>query len=494
MKKLTKEEKEQRKLESKEINKLNRSCKIVLVVIITFILLMIINNLVMYFSESYTKFYLETINNFFHGLYFYGCGYIDGFSIIYNILIIVICFVSFIIETIVVNIKKSIQYKNKIVNICNICSFIIIFLTFSFLIENCYYLHLPNLDTMFFKETKDKTYTKDDLINLNYYLKDKVLYYANNQDREDNSVIFDGNINEQIIKDLHNIDDEIPLLKGLYPIKSSHLNNNLKGIFGSSTYGLTHFYNTYFDYSMDKVIIFNTIAHEYVHTKGITRENETVFLSCLSGIKSDNPISNYAGYLEAFSRVNHALYDIDKSLSFDIEDEVVSKCLTSNYNELCELYTKNTEEYIPRAKKLKISSYYLKNYIGYEKELEESLHILTNGGGKLYIDGKKVSVDDIIQLITSESNKMFYYERDIDSDIYNELKQGLKNDRLFKGVYQENTKDEESEDKKDIEAYYLAPFKKYDSLFLNSKVASVDYSYERSARLFLEYFEKYGYK
>jgi hypothetical protein len=493
MKKRTKEEKERDKKIEKEISKLNRSSKILFAFTITILILMLINNVIMYFNESYALFYITYINNSINGIFYYLCGYIPNFSIIVIIIYILICIILAIVQVIITKSKKSIKFKNRIVNIVDKFLFILILFMFSFIIENCYYLHLPNLDNILFSSSKNKTYEVSDLVELNYYLKDKVLYYADAQERDNGSIIYDDNINEQVIKDLHNIDNYIPLLKGLYPTKSSNLNNNLKAIFGSSTYGLTHFYSTYFDYSMDKVVIFNTIAHEYIHTKGISRENETVFLSSLSGIKSDNIISNYSGYLEAFSRVNYALYDIDYEASMEIEDEVVSKCLTSNYNELCELYTRNSGDYILGSKKLKVSSYFLKNYIGYEEELKNSLSILMNGGGTLYMDGNKVSIDDIINSITSDSNKHFYYERDINSKTYNNIKSAFDNDKLYKAIYQQNSERDISEDKKDIESYYLAPFNNYDYIIINPTISSIDYSYERSARLFLEYFDKVGY-
>lgn len=497
MSKLTKEEKkkirEQKEEISKAINKLNRSSKILLAFISTILILMVINNFIMYFNEKYALFFIEHITNNFNGISFFLSSYIDNLSIYLTIILFGVCIIFAILDIVISISKSSIEKKNKKINILNKILYIFIFFIGVFIINNCYYLHLPNIDTIYFESTKDKTYTEEDLIYLNIYLKNKVLEYANRVNRDNGKVTFEGNINEQVIKDLHNISDEITLLKGIYPKYSSNLSNGLKGIFGSSTYGLTHLYSTYFDYSMDKVIIFNTIAHEYVHTKGITRENETVFISSLAGIKSDNIVSNYSGYLEAFNRTNYALYEMDAKISNDIEDEIVSSCLTKNYNELCELYTKNNKEYINGAKKLYISSYYLKNYLGFEEELKSSLEILMDGKGKLTIDNKEVTINEVLNLVTKDNTKKFYYERDIDRKSYNKLKDALKNGNLYKSIYQENSKKENSEDKKDLDKYYLAPFTNYDYPILNQKIASIDYTYERSTRLFLEYFERVGY-
>lgn len=498
MKKLTKEEKklkrEQEKEELKKIKKLNKSSKVVITFTIVMLVLMLINNVIMYFSEGYALFHINHIVNSLNGVIFYLSSYINYGSYLFILFFLVTLFILMIVESVIVSSKKSIEFKNKMYNRIEKVSFMYILIIFSYLIISCYYLHLPNLDNLIFESTKNKTYTKEDLIELNEYLKNKVLEYGDKQNRVEGEVIFDGDINKQVIKDLHNIDDEIPLLKGLYPARSSDLNNTLKGIVGSSTYGLTHFYSTYFDYNINPVIIMNTIAHEYTHTKGIIRENETVFISSLSGIESDDIVSNYSGYLEAFSRVNYALYEIDEKISNDTEDDIVSKCLTDSYNELCHLYTKNNGEYINGADTLYVSSYYMKNYIGYEKELEESLKLLTSDGGKLTINDKEVTIEDIINSIRIDNNEHFKFQKEINKNSYNKIKESLKNDRLYKSIYQQNDITEDSKYKKDIEEYYLAPFRNYDSLFLNSKVASIDYTYERAARLFLEYYDINGYK
>lgn len=498
MNKLTKEEKklkrEQEKAEMKKVRKLNKSTKVILVFTIVMLSLMLINNILMYFNEDYALFHINHITNSINGIVFYLSSFIDYGSYIFLIIILLVSFVLVIIELIVISSKKSIEYRNKVYNRIEKVSITYILVIFSYLIINCYYLHLPNLDSLLFESTKNKTYTKEDLVELNEYLKNKVLEYGKLQKRENGRVNYDKDINEQVIKDLHNIDNEITLLKGLYPNKSADLNDTLKGLVGSSTYGLTHFYSTYFDYNKDPVIIMNTIAHEYTHTKGIIRENETVFISSLSGIKSDNIVSNYSGYLEAFSRVNYALYEMDKEISNDTEDEIVSKCLTANYNELCNLYTKNNGDYINGSDDLYVSSYYLKNYIGYEKELASSLNLLTSDGGKLTIDDKEVTVEDIINSINENNDNHFLFQKRINKRSYNKIKEALKNDKLYRSIYQQNDVIEDSKYKKDIEKYYLAPFENYDSLFLNSKVASIDYTYERSARLFLEYYDINGYK
>lgn len=497
MKKLTKEEKKKIKKQkeeiNKEINKLNRSSKILLAFIVTILVMMFINNFIMYFNEDYALFFIKHITNNFNGILFFVSSYINNLSIYLTFILFGICVICAILDIVISISKASIERKNKRINFLNKLLYICIFFVGYFIINNCYYLHLPNFDTLYFADTKNKSYTKEDLIDLNKYLANKVLEYAGMMERDNGSVVFDGDLNEQVIKDLHNIDDEFTLLKGTYPKYSSNLSESLKGIFGSSTYGLTHFYSTYFDYSMDNVLILNTIAHEYVHTKGITRENETVFASSLAGIKSDNIVSNYSGYLEAFNRTNYALYEMDAKISNDIEDEIVSSCLTKNYNELCELYTKNNGEYISGAKKLYISSYYLKNYIGFEQELKESLSILMDGKGVLTINNKEVTIDEVIKLITTDSKEKFYYERDLDKKTYNELKSAIKNGRLYKSIYQENSPRKNSEDKKDLNKYYLEPFTNYDYPILSQRVASIDYTYERSTRLFLEYFDKIGY-
>ena len=489
IKKMTKKEKEI----EKKVMKLNKITKILGIFFIIILIFSLINNIIMKYSENYTYFYIKNITNTKNGILYFLLGHIKCFNLVFPITFFII-YVYFSIKS--ASTKKDVKTRNKSYNIAMIL--IIIFLYFgalSSLIDNQYYNHIPNFDKILFKETQNKTYTQEDLINLSIYLKNEVYKYATTIPRDNNqNIITNIDYNKQAIKDLHNISDTIPLLKGLYPTKSTPLGDKLKTLYGSTTAGLTANYTTYFDYNKTPVSILNTVTHEYCHTKGITRENETVFCSVLAGIKSDNILSNYSGYLEAFGRITHALSYFDSTKSFDIENEVLHLCLTNNYSELCDLYTKNNNEYIIGTEKLIITSHKLKYYKNYINEITNSLLTLKNENAKFYVNSEEKTYEEILSLINEESEYPLRIYLDNNNKIFNKIKDAIKNDNFYLAVYQQDLDKKEPPKIEHPTNFFLEPFPNNDEKLFNSPSYGAEtYTYERSARLFLEYFEENGY-
>lgn len=490
MKKKVKEEREPIKYD-----RINKSLNIFLLI---FIIFYFVNNLIMYFSDSYAYFFIRYILNNINGIFYYLNSHIDYLSYIVLILYYIITII-FIITNIYYDAisKKNIEFRSRVVNrfyrVFIIFSIIIIVPNFLGQFEN----HLPNFDQLYFQETKDKTYSKEDLIELDKYLHDQVKYLSENIKRDENgNIISNINYNEQAIKDLKNVSNRIPLLKGLYPTRSSKINDFLRGIVGSKTTGFTTPYNTYFDYDDAPSSIISTVTHEFCHTKGLIRENETVYCAFLSGIESSNELSQYAAYLEAFSWVSEALSEIDYETSDSLEDEILSTCLTNNYQELCSIYTKNNNSYINGSKEMYITTYYLKNYQNYQEELSSSLKILTENGAILQIDKEEKTIAEVMSLVEEGSNKHLYIGLKINKEKFNQIKEAIKDNRLYLSVYQANKKDEDSKEKiNNPEKYYLSPFKdKDENPVFNLSYGGVEYEYSRVSRLLLEHFDKYGYK
>lgn len=489
--------KKEKKVEREPIqyDKINKRLNIFLLIIVLFFFL---NNIIMYLSDGYSYFFIRYIFNNFNGLFYYLNSHIDYLSYIVMILYYVVA-ISFIIIEIYYDLisKKDVLIRSKIVNkvyrIFIIFSMIIIVPNFIGQFEN----HLPNFDQLYFQETKDKTYTKDDLIELDKYLHDQVSKLSANVKRDNKGNIETNiNYNEQAIKDLKNISSEIPLLKGLYPARSSKINDFLRGIVGSKTTGFTTPYNTYFDYDDASTAIINTVTHEFCHTKGLIRENETVYCAFLAGVESDNELSQYAAYLEAFSWVSEALLELDHETSDSLEDEIISKCLTEDYQELCYIYTKNNSSYINGSEEMYITTYYLKNYQNFQEELKKSLEILLKHGATLQIDKEKVSLEEVMKLIENGANKHLNIGLKIDKEIFKRIKDSIKSNQLYLSIYQANKEDKDSKEKiNNPEKYYLSPFKERDeSPIFNFSYGSVEYEYSRVARLLLEHYDKNGYE
>lgn len=474
-----------------QLNKFNSRLNIFVLFLLGFYL---INSLIMHFSDDYAYFFTLHIINNINGLLFYLHSHINYFSFIIYGLYFLCIFLYFIIDVYYELISKdNIEKRTKIVNrIYGAFMIFTLMLIFPSLLSQ-FSIHLPNFDYLYFKETKNKTYTKEELANLNRYLAEQIDELGANIKRDSNNEI-DTYIdyNAQAIKDLKNVANKLPLLKGLYPVKSSKINNTMRWFLGSKVIGFTAPYNTYFDYDSSKTTILSTITHEFCHTKGISRENETVYCSFLAGVESDNDLSKYAAYIEAFSWSSAALLEIDYETADEIEDAVLSKCLTDDYKELCDAYTKNIDEYIKGSTMLYISSYRLKNYINHKEELKESLEILKKYKSKFKNGDNPLSIDEVLALVDEGSEMRLGIAIELDEETFNGLKDAIKDKKLYLSVYQKNKEDKESKNKEnDATSYYLAPFKDNDEhIFYNGNYGSVEYEYSRVARLLLEYYEK----
>lgn len=489
IKKLTKKEKEIQK----KVTKLNNVTKIFGILFILYIILFFINNIVMSFNENYAYFYVNNITNLKTGIMFYI------FSIIpyANFIIPIAFFLTVLFLAIRAdNTKLDIKKRNMAHNL-TILTFIFFLygFTLSVLTDNQYFTHMPNFDKLLFSETKDKTYTEDDLIILNNYLKDKVIENATSMQRDEKgNIILNENLNKLAANDLRNVSDKLELLKGLYPIKSNNLNDTLKGFYGSSTVGLTNMYTTYLDYDASPVSSLGTITHEYCHTKGIIRENETVFCAFLAGVNSENKVSNYSAYIEAFSRSNYALSYINPDEAFNIEEEVLRMCLTDNYTELCEMYIKNNTGYIPGVEELWITTYSLKDYINHLDEFTNALTILDENNATFKIKDKEYTKDEVISFIKSEYDGIMKIKLDLNSKTYDKIEPAIKNGNLYISIYQNDLDEEEPPEIENPLEFFLSPFPENDEgLFTGMSYSADTYVYERASRLFLEYYEKNGY-
>lgn len=492
-----KEKKIKNKKDDKPTIKLNKTNICINIGCVICIAFFIINNIILYLSDDYAYFFISNISNSVNGLFYYLNSNIDYLSMILMVLYFLIVILDIGIDIYYENFsKKEFEIRSKIVN-----RFYTLFIISTILILFPNYLsqfsnHLPHFDELYFKDTKDKTYEASDLVNLDKYLQEKVLYYADSIKRnESNEIDITYNYNDLAIKNLKNISNDIKLLKGLYPKKSSRINNTIRGVLGSKVIGFTTPYNTYFDYDTTNTSILNTITHEFCHTKGILRESETVYCTFLAGVKSDDEFSNYAAYIEAFSWVSEALFEIDYETSDKLEDEVLSKCLTNDYKELCDIYTKNNEEYIKGSKIMRISSYRLKNYKDHLDDLKSSLEKLKTNGAKININKEEKSISEIEKLVNEESESRITIELDINEKVFNKVSESIKDKRLYLSIYQENKKEEISKKRKnDPIKYYLAPLKdKDENVILNFNYSNIEYDYSRVARLLLEHYEKEGY-
>ncbi|MGM9877519.1 MAG: DUF3810 family protein [Bacilli bacterium] len=492
-----KELKRQIKERTKKIEKLNKSSKIELFIMLGFALINIIFLILSFYNNSFSIFYTKYIVNSITGILFNISSHIPYFSYIYTIVALILLLSLLVYNIVIINNKKdsikslNIKY-NKMIKV-QIILYLMIFYPLYINLEN---LSLPLIDELMFENTINKTYEVDDLDNYLDYAFNKIEYYSSILPRDDeNKVVFNGDYNIQVVNDLKNVKDKLTLLGGIYPKKSNDLTDILKSIYGNDTIGLTHMYNIYVDFEIDSVNILSTMTHEYCHSKSLIRENETVFCSYLAGINSESDVSKYGAYLEGFARAleSYKYIDIEKALVY--EDKITSLCKSGNYYEICNYKIRQSDYYLPRSYEIFIDTYSLKNYKENKIELLEALSKLKDNDYKLIstITEKELTVDDISKLIDNESYDVVIVTGKIDKERFNKIKDIIGNDSLFMAVYQNNYEYEISDkEKNEPIKFFLEPIERDYKTISNSKVLK-EFTYERVTRLLLEYHDKYGY-
>jgi hypothetical protein len=406
-----------------------------------------------------------------------------------------ICVWTFLIASVLLIIVltfKKLKGRNVIFNIVLVVIPIVVAFEslIGLLYSTSFYTSL--IDRFYLEETVEKEYQKEDLVALYDNLLNRVMEMSLEFDRDsDGDIIYTQSIEERAIGDLLNISDDYKFLKGAYPKKYKKM---LPGDpeFGGMAMGLTSAFGVSIDYSTSKAILLNTITHELCHTKGVMRENEAVYCSFLAGINSDDKLSQYAAYLEAFTRVDYALRDIDFEEEFLRVEPLFKLCIDENFKEICEIYPKLTNAYVKDAKILEFITYPLIDYKDHVGELIGLLSSLSEDGGKLYIDGAEADMDYVLALIKNDSYKVIRIEFKNSSEVFDNLHDVMnKYSNLFLAIQQYNP-DEEVEDKTPDEylKYYLKGFNN-DNLLIDlvNTFIEEDYDYSRVVRLLLEYYD-----
>ena len=348
------------------------------------------------------------------------------------------------------------------------------------------------IDRIHMEDKVDKEYGEEDIVALYDSLLNKVMEMSLEFDRDSNGeIIYDKSLEETAIKDLKNISDDYPFLKGLYPKKFDVMTT--KDMYsGGFAMGLTSGFGIAIDYSAAKASLLNTITHELCHTKGIMRENEAVYCSFIAGINSDNKLSQYAAYLEAFLRVDYAYRDVDPEDEFLRVEPLFKLCMDEHFREICEMYPKTTNGYLKGTKKLEFISYPLIDYKEHVGELIGVISSLQEDGGKIYIDGAEADMDYIFALIKNDSYRVVRVEFDNSNETYQKVEEAMKTSGDLFLAIQQFTPNDDEEDKTPEEylKYYLKGFNNDNIIldFINTFITE-DYSYSRVVRLLLEYYD-----
>ena len=408
----------------------------------------------------------------------------------------IITFFTFICLAFIIffEVKKTIKFKKRVFysNIFLGLMFINLFLMLgpSFLTTSEYGYSKVNYE--YFNDNVSTKYTKEDLIELNRYFQEKIMNMSYSFKRENGTIIYEKDMLNTAVNNLLNVSNEYSFLKGWYPSKVDAFSkleheNNV-----DQTLGYTMGYGIKVDTEGDKVMLMHVLTHELCHSKGLVRESETEFCAYVAGIHGDD-LSKYAAYLDAFGRVNYALYMIDENLAYDIEEPILNLCLNEGYEEICGFYTKEINHYINDSYSMEISSYRLRNYVDYFDKFTSILSVLEKEYNATFSIGKRenVTIGAVQAEINNGSNEFLGITISLDEEKFEKLSAYLNDcDEYFLSIYQINDDTEEPDDMSSEEAldYYLRPFNEYTDINLVISGEFMDeYDYERVSRLLIEY-------
>ena len=470
---------------------INKRCITFSIILLVILLIKIVTMLLIKNIPSFAMFYTKYILNIKNGIIYsiFPCiPLADKLSERFQLII----FLLFILGSIFLCIglcdqpgritKKRLKQKKKYTNLAFVLMTIAVYMFVYDTIQYYQIESIPNMEKTLYKKYQEKEYTTEDVDKLMNYLDQKLVEYSEKTYENKDKIKYE----EQAKEDLNKVKDKIPYITGLYPSKIYSYDKKSKETYGASLTGLTdHYIVSYNDY-LPASISLNTVTHEFCHTKSISRENEAVYCSYVAGINSNNDLSKYAAYIEAYSRIAFAYSTFDLEKSIEYEDKYTSKCLIENKEEFCYVYGKNNKEFIKGSKYIWLKTYSLKNYANYKDELIKSLKDLTEHGYhlKLEIEDRNIKIEEVSDLINNGSNDRIVIQKSIDSKGFASIKDSIANDKLYLAVMQMEDNDS-SFTHGDALNYYLGKYEEDEYVDM--------YTYSRIIRLLLIYHDINGY-
>lgn len=489
--KLKKKVKNKKKCKKVKI-KMNKASKRVMAVVLLLIGFLTLLFLIGAFFPEFASWYLINIRNPIYGVLFDIGQYVPFLSSRIIFIFMIIIFILTIVIGIIENTKKLTYFKKeKYAN--NILIIIFVLLGIGNLVSFTDYITLNSLKMNQDSENFDKSYSKEDLINLNRKLADKIMVMSSEFERDNNRIKYDDDIVDVAADNLLGISDEYEFLKGRYPNRVSDFYDYERATNYDGMVGYTMLYSIFIDKDLDKLSQLSTVTHELCHAKGLVRESETEFCAYVAGAESDDELSQYVSYLNGFMRSLSVLYMVDRDIANDIEEPIQNMCLNNEYEEICGLYLKEINNYINDSDELWLGGYRLRNYFNHSEKFMELLTKLDNNFDvKFLINDKKVDLDTINAEINNGSKNTLKIKISIDEKKFEKVSKILKNNKkYFYGMFQMNSEIEEDDVKTGNEAldFYLAPFdEKYDSFMYFTDDYMDEYDYDRLTRLLLEYY------
>lgn len=413
-----------------------------------------------------------------------------------NLILVLFLVILFLltIQVIFENFRK-IKYKIALI-VSNVISCIVFTLLTLFLVLpmgldfNTY--NNSKINEKYFSDNIETVYTEEDLIKLTDYYKKKVMILSKSFPRIGGEIVYDKDLVLQSTKDLLYMSSAYPFLKGSYVTKVGDFSKYEREKNNDGTMAYTSMFGVIVDSNLDKTIKLNTINHELCHTKGILRESEAEFCAYVAGVNSTDRFSQYSAYYNAFYRLTSVINQIDHEKALDIEEDFTKLCLTDEYSEACNFYSKDVDTFVEGTDAYMGYSYRLRNYKNHKDAFMNILNLLEkNFKAQFVIDEKVVNTGYIYNAISKGSKEVLEIRITVTDDNFVPISNFVKNNQKFLMAFYQYDVDIEDDLPEGQEAleYYLKPFDMddYKYVFGFGDEWYDEYYYERVVRLLLEY-------
>ncbi len=449
------------------------------------------------FIPSYAEFVWFNLRNPYYDLGFKLFNNVPniGSNLIF-ILFFVVLFL-LVIQVIFENFRK-IKYKIAYVVSNIIYSLILVILLLFLFLPVGLDLNTYNnskINERYFSDNIDKVYTEEDIINLTNYYKDKVMSMSDDFDRIGGEIVYDKDLVETSVKDLLNISSTYPFLRGSYVSKVGDFSSLDRETNNDGMVAYTSMFGVIVDSNLEKTSKLNTINHELCHTKGILRESETEFCAYIAGVNSKEKFSQYSAYYNAFYRLTSVMNQIDKERNLDIEEDFTKLCLTEEYSEACNFYSKDIYTFVEGTDYYMGYTYRLRNYKDYKDAFMSVLSgFEKNFKAEFVIDDMKVTSGYIYNEISKGSTEIVQIRIPVQEGDFASISEFVKNNQKYVMAFYQTDLDLEDDYPEGQEAleYYIKPFDMvdYKYAFGLGEEWYDEYYYERVVRLLLEYHDK----
>ena len=468
--------------------KYNKFSKIMMFILIASVVMNFLLSLLQFSNANFSNYMWTKVNYIFSDMLYKLMENFHNIVPYTNIIILVISLIIIIVSvTLSILFKKDLKKLSIFANI--IMPFIVIF---ALTVNINTYLNLSDMthrgiNEIYLKDNMNKQYTQEDLENVIDFFKSRIILYAESLNRIGNKIDV-GDPYELAVNDLKNLAVKYEFLKGSYPSKVRELTSfDLKN--SNSALGLTFNYTVGVDSkNLSEFGKIFTLTHEFCHVKGIIRESDTDYCAFIAAYNSNSDISKYSMYVSLLPNLLHA--SKNEELNNNIVNELGTICIESGYDELCNLYYKDINNYIDGSDKIEFFTYSLDVYKKKKEELKQYFVGLKNRFNITIKDetGKEYTLEEANALIDKSEEISLHLIGNITEEKFNENTKYLNTvSDYFAHLYLTNSSDKDEEDYSNFD--YLKP--NPTSMFATLTEKYPEFDYDRAVRSILEYFDKY---